>query len=237
MSLLGVDLSAEWIVAGATVVNTIILVAAATYAAAQVKATREATEAQMRPWVMADFDFMSRPPIISIYVENFGRTPAKDIVLSFDPPLRSSFDDASGKVAAQGFLARPLETLAPGKRIETIFDNGRLRSKANLEDIYKVTISYKGLPPGATKETEYTETHVLDIGVLWGMQYVMPRGLADIHSQLEELKKIFARWSAPGVAQGSGIVVKTPDDLARQAEEDRRYFEQLRARRKSAEEE
>lgn len=182
----------------------------------------------MRPWVVVDLDMYSRPPILSLFVENIGRTVARDVSISFDPPLTSTFDDAARVKTKKGELAlftSVLPTLPPGKRIETIFDHGPDRYEAGLDDRYMVTVTYVGQVPGA-KPRRYVDEYVIDLSVLWGLEYVTPRGIADLHDRIRdihgELKKM--------TNSGQGVFVKTRADVQREREEWERWREERRAR-------
>jgi hypothetical protein len=152
-------MNTDQIIAAATVVNALVLIAAASFAWVQVKAARESTEAQMRPWVVVDLDALTRPPLMFLYVENIGRTVARDVSITFDPPLRSTFDDDERKFAELPLFSRLIPTLPPQKKIETLLDSAIQRLQTDLESSYEATVRYTGQVPGQKPKT-YTETHV-----------------------------------------------------------------------------
>lgn len=58
----------------------------------QVKEAKDLREAEMRPYVVVDFEVFERRPIILLTVANVGRTLARNVRLAFDPPLSSAID-------------------------------------------------------------------------------------------------------------------------------------------------
>lgn len=186
-------LTPEEIIAAATAINSLILVAAAIFAWRQVKVTKKTTEAQMRPYVVVDLDW-SNPPIMRIYVANIGRTLARNVTMKFEPPLQSSIDSDETRIADIELFSKPQETLAPGKRIETFFDLGpsRAKRKDELADSYAVTVSYEGI--GLSDEVRhYTERQTVNVGVLWGLQYSKAYTLKDIADRLDKITKALGR--------------------------------------------
>ena len=215
------------VIAAATVVNTVILGAAAVYARGQVKASRESAETQTRPFVVVDLDFDKEPPLMYLTIENVGRTVASDVLLSFDPPLRSSFDkEGTAAVRDLALLSRPIATLPPGKKYEVLLDVGHQRAGADLDDEYQATIFYDGNPPGAKKPKRYKSTYVLDIGLLWGLEYTVRRGTKDIYEQLKKLTDEARKWAATS----GGLLVKSPADTRADHRRSRAAQEERRAR-------
>lgn len=217
------------VIATAAVVNTVILGVAAVYARGQVKASREAAEAQVRPFVVVDLDFYKDPPLIYLTIENVGRTVASDVLLSFDPPLRSSFDrEGEAPVRDLSLLSRPIATLPPGKKFEVLFDVGPQRAGADLDNEYLATVLYDGNPPGAKEPKRYKSTYVLDIGLLWGLEYTVRRGTKDIYEQIKRLTDEARKWAATG----GGLLVKSPADISAEHRRWRAAQDERQARQK-----
>jgi hypothetical protein len=176
----------DQVIAAATVVNTIALLVTLGYLRAQVRAMRDTAEADVRPYVVVGIDW-SEAPVINIYIENLGRTIAKDVSVSFFPPLRSTLDGSDSKVSEMGMFTKPIPNLAPGTRMQTMFDVGHQRASAELDDSYRVDVRYSGHLPGRRGETTWTETQTIDIGVLWGMTYTPTKTLDDVVKSLDKI--------------------------------------------------
>jgi hypothetical protein len=115
--------TAERVVALATAGQLVVLVAAALYARAQVREARELREDQARPFVVVDFE-VSGPPEIRLAITNIGKTMARDVRVSFAPPLQSSMDRPERRLADLRMLNEPIPAMAPGKIYSTLFDVG-----------------------------------------------------------------------------------------------------------------
>ena len=180
-------MSAEEWIALATVGNTLILIVAALFAWGQVRATRETTLAQTRPFVVVDID-LTDPPMMRVYIENIGRTIARNVSVAFDPPLRSSLDTTDRQIANIDLFTKPLETLAPGKRLDTFFDVGPERDKVRdeLGDSYAVSVTYQGDDLHG-KPVDYSERQTLNIGVLWGLEFSKTYTLKDVADRLDKI--------------------------------------------------
>jgi len=187
----------------ATALEAVVVLGAVIYARGQLAEARTLREQQTRPYVVVDLDMQSRPPIINLSVGNIGQSSARDVQISFEPPLRSTLDKDRPR-SELPFLRSGIPTLPPRKRIETIFDTGPDRFNANLEDTYTAKVKYKG-DAGRT----YEDTYILDIGMFYGLEYITPRGLADLHGELREIRQEIQKWRGPGLR---GLLVKTTQD-------------------------
>jgi hypothetical protein len=96
------------IAAAAATGQLIVLVVAAIFAKRQVEEARRLREAQARPFVTIDFHV--ERTLVFLTIANLGQSLARDVRFLFDPPLRSSSDDAqpnlppltSTKIFAEG---------------------------------------------------------------------------------------------------------------------------------------
>jgi len=197
----------------ATAVTAVILAAATCFAWRQVNEARRLREAQFRPFVVLDFDVGTIPPLIFLTIANTGSVMARNVTFSFDPELVSSFDDAQGsdripKMADLQLFRNGIPTLPPGKQISILFDSWTRR--ADLPDAYTAWVRYQG-EGGRTYKDEIR----LDLAPYRFLRRVDRRGLHDIHKQLERIATELRRWSAPG----SGLKVKSPEDIRREQEE------------------
>ena len=68
----------------------LVLVVAAVFAGCQVWEARRLREAQIRPFVVIDFEVWRG--FIELKIKNFGSTLARNIKFTFDPPVQTTFD-------------------------------------------------------------------------------------------------------------------------------------------------
>jgi hypothetical protein len=122
--------TAERVVALATAGQLLVLVAAALYARAQVKEARELRQEQARPFVVVDFE-PEQSPFVELVVANSGKTMARNVRINVEPPLESSLDTVM-PVAKLKMFTEGIPSLAPGKRMVTLFDSMIDRKDLNL---------------------------------------------------------------------------------------------------------
>jgi hypothetical protein len=79
-------------VAVAAVASAVILLIAAWAALRQLGEARRLREAQFRPFVIVDLE-VTKPPLIYLTITNRGPVQAKNVRISFAPPISSSLDD------------------------------------------------------------------------------------------------------------------------------------------------
>jgi hypothetical protein len=77
------------VIAIATALTTGILAVAGLIAARQLSEARSLRKAQLRPFIVIDFDVQSEPPFIYVRIANVGSTMARDVSFHFDPRLQS----------------------------------------------------------------------------------------------------------------------------------------------------
>jgi hypothetical protein len=196
----GADL---WL-AGAAIAQTFIFAAAALFGYRQAREIQLTRQDQTRPFVVVDFD-LSRPPFIHLVIKNIGKTMARRVRIQTDPPLASTFDkDGQGEpVAKLRVFTEEIPTMAPDREIRTLFDSFPARTEQQLEEVYRVTISYEG-----ERGRVYVDEMVLDLGVYAKITYVEQHTIHDIHKQLKRIADEVRRWSA----SGSGIKIVSRKD-------------------------
>jgi hypothetical protein len=140
---------------------------------------RRLREEEARPVVVVDFDVDRRPHIIYLAYENFGRTTAHDVKVTFDPPLTSTV--AGGYVH---FFSNTFPTLAPGKRIVSVFDSAIQRLKSDLPKQYEATATYTD-----RNGRRYEDTYLLDLSVLEGRLTASEKDLGDVADALNEVSR------------------------------------------------
>jgi hypothetical protein len=98
-----------------------VLAAAAIFAWRQVGEARRLGEQQARPFVIVDFDVEDF--LFFIEVTNLGATLARDVRVSIDPPLGSAINTTDERMTQLKIFTEGIPTLAPGKKIRTLFDS------------------------------------------------------------------------------------------------------------------
>lgn len=211
----------------ATVATTLILAAAGFIAARQLSETRSLRRAQVRPFVVIDFDVQSDPPFIYVRIVNVGSTMARDVAFEFDRPLQSSFDDRGGDrvaIADLPVLARGIPSLPPGKEIRFLFDSFIHREE--LPDTYGVRVKYQGHLfrhwPRKPRREQYEDVVTLDLSLYRHMSRIERRDLHDIHERLKEMRDEMKKWTAGG----RGLLRLSPDDVRARDEAWMRSVEQ-----------
>jgi len=193
--------------AAASAASTLILFTAALIAWGQVKEAKRMREEQTRPFVVVDFDVMSQFQFINLTVSNIGRTMAKDVRITFDPPLWSSMDDRPNitKAADIAFFKDGIPNLPPNKIISMLFDNWIERAKTIGIDRYEVTVRYHG--PQTSKP--YRDQLILDLAPYRNVLNVRSKNLDDVHREIEQIRRDIHEFGI----RGDGLLVKTPADL------------------------
>jgi hypothetical protein len=203
-------LSAERVVALATMGQLIVLVVAALYARAQVREARELRKDEARPYVMVDFE-PDRSPLVNLVVANLGRTMARNVRIEVDPPFDSSVY-RSGPVPLAKFklFSEGIPSLAPGKRIVLLFDQMLDREKLQLPDSYRVRLSYEwdGGEP-------LSEELRLDLDLYRPLRRVQLGTVHDLSETLNKIRQQLEKWSA---GTGGGLLVLSPEDRRRRNE-------------------
>ena len=129
----------------AAALTAVILAVAGFIAARQLSEARSLRKAQVRPFVVIDFDAQSDPPFIYIRIVNVGSTMARRVSFQFDQPLQSSFDARDGErvtVADLPVLTQGIPSLPPGKEIKFLFDS--FINRGELPDTHAVKVQYEG---------------------------------------------------------------------------------------------
>lgn len=176
----------------------------------QVKEARRLREAELRPFVVVDFDSTPGQSGIMLTISNFGRTLARQVRFRFEPALSSSIEkEHSERVSKARLLTEGIPTLAPGKSIAILFDF--LTDRGDRPDVYQAYVSYEG-----ERGRPYNETILLDLGIYRGFLEINRHDIHDVHGRLKEIRDILKRWSAGG----EGLLVFSPEE-ARQRRAER----------------
>ena len=217
----------------AAVVTVFILLLAGLIAARQLSETRSLRRAQVRPFVVIDFDVERDAPLIFIHIENVGSTVARDVRFTFDERIETSFDLQGGPgrqaMADLPVFVNGIPSLPPGKVISFVFDS--FYEREGLRDTYAVTLSYRGDEisrwPRHPQTEVFEESMILDLGVYRRMARTDRKGLHDIHERLQEISAEVRKWSATG----GGMLHLSPTDLKAR---NRMWEENARRQRRSS---
>ena len=153
-------------------------------------------EAADRPFVVVDFDPDILEGFIYLVVSNQGRTIARDVRFTFDPPLSSTFDDTGYGAAFMAMFSSGLPTLSPGRRITVLFDAVRQRfnSDDTLPDTYTATITYQG-----EASRQYSDALLLDLAAYKNRLSVTRHTVHDIYGVLEKIRKLLDKAVGKGL--------------------------------------
>lgn len=149
----------------------------------QIRNARTARREQERPFVIVDI-FRSRTVLFRMEIKNIGKTVARDVALTFEPELKSTLDDDNRRVRNVPILARGTPALAPGRSHTLLLDSAPERIKSDLPNEYDVTVSYASFDGH-----EYTEQHVVDLGVHYSTPDLREHDLHDIWDELDRMRR------------------------------------------------
>lgn len=187
--LLGLDAS-EWTAVG-TVATAVVAVVAAAFAFAQVREARRTREDQVRPFVVVDLQ-PSRAwgNALNLVVENIGRTVARDVRLTFEPPLKTTMDDKY-PIGESTLVREGVAMMPPGRRIEALFDVSHERDKTDLPMRYDVTVELHD----ARGRPQEPQRYIIDLAPLYGLTRITEYGMHDAAKALREMQKSMKKWS------------------------------------------
>lgn len=66
------------------------------------------------------FEFGTDPDLLLLLAENIGQTLARDVKLTFNPPLRTTFERRA--IENSSLVTEGVPSMPPGRRIEGLFD-------------------------------------------------------------------------------------------------------------------
>ncbi|MFF1530970.1 hypothetical protein [Cellulomonas sp. NPDC058312] len=214
------------VVAVAAVLTLAVAVWAAWYARGQVQLARQTREDQSRPFVVVDFESsVVWLNVINLVVVNVGQTLARDVKLTFDPPLSSS-QDKSEQFALQdsALVTEGISAMPPGRRIETLFDLSHERIKTELPMRYRVTVECAD----AHGRKQAPLSYDLDLSTGYRLRRVAVRGAHDAAEALRSIDRRLASWTVNHF--GPGIRVWN-SDLDQRLDEEHHEMERLAATR------
>ena len=140
-------------------------------------------EEKARPFVVVDFE---PSPVwgnfIDIVFENVGKTLAKNVRFSFDPPLKSSQDDRGGYDFEKSVLmTHGIPAMPPGKRVVALFDLSHERVKTDLPMTYTVRVDLQDSQGRDQEPLEY----VMDLNFRYGLRRIESKTVHDVAKSLK----------------------------------------------------
>ncbi len=169
---------------------------------------------QAAPVVVVDFEPSEVwGNFINLVIENVGQTLARDVKLTFTPPLRSSQENKDGgfRIADSVLLKQGIPAMAPRKRIVTLFDVSHDRVNTNLPMTYDVKVEFTNWQAEPRPPLQY----VLDLNFRYGLRRVEPKGIHHVAKSLSEIERSLRKWTN----HGNGLRVWLRDEDARIFEE------------------
>jgi hypothetical protein len=205
--------------AAATVAAAVIYVFLGIFAFVQLLQNRKLRQLETRPYVIVDFD--TRRELIYVAISNVGRTPARDVVIKFTEPLRTTGQMRSDPSMAAVFNS-PIPMLAPGRVIRIAFGLGfEILNDDSIPHSYEVSVSYTDLE----RKNKFADpSYVMDLAHLRDAA-LGPKGLSELVDKVSDVGKQLQRWT-----KDSGLMVYTRDRKEYLTEQ-REWMETERERR------
>ncbi len=154
----------------------------------------EDRDQQIAPYVVVFFDNQTDSPIFDLVIKNTGRTAARNVEITFDPPLQTSLKNY--KIEQLAFIHQVIPTLPPEYEIRASVDviDNALKSES-LPKQYRVKVSYLGGIKSSPREAEY----ILDLNVFKGILETHTRSLTDLTKAVEKISDTFEEYAKDSV--------------------------------------
>ena len=179
---------AAWFAAWAAAFTAAVTIALVLIATWQVLEGRGTRREQSRPYVIVDFEFRSF--LIYLAIKNIGTTMARNVRITFDKPLDSTFSRPR-EIDDSRLFKEPIPMIAPGRQIRILFDSFQDRvAKPGLPMAYTVTIHYQDTHGRHYREPPYP----LDLGIYVDTA-LEPKGLPELVDEVERLRKETGKWT------------------------------------------
>src|SRR5665647_3006400 len=216
--------------AGAAVLTVIAAIAAAFYAAAQVRQARELREEQARPFVTVSFR-PSHSVVCNIVIKNEGSTLARNVRFAFSPEWESS-DAERNKIKDSKLWREGIATLVPGQEIAILADMFPDRYKrTDLPTAYEVEVRYEGVATRSSGSRAkagptFVLNYTLDFEVFYGYNQAQLYGLHEVADAVRQIRARLDSWSESPSGRLS-VVARDGDEADL---EERREFDARRQR-------
>jgi hypothetical protein len=192
------DWTAETWAAVGQVGTLVVAAVAALFARHQVLEARRTREEQAKPFVIVDFEpSLAGRIFIELVIRNIGTTIAKNVTMSFEPPLRSTLSTAEDKrfLNASTLMKNGIPTLPPGREYRMLFERmPDLKDNDELPHAYAATISYDD-----ARGERQSLVSLLDLDIYFDLRRIHPNGLHEAVDALKALNETIAFWAQRGV--------------------------------------
>jgi len=166
-----------WVAASAAVISSVAAAWSVRNGNRTLKRAELEGQARSRPMVTAE---LREPPLsdrsLLLIIRNYGPTVARNVVITFDPPLPDPSPEQAETSLAPFLKARyekPIPVLTPGMELDNIYFTGQpsadgsgLKNAEELPDQVTVRIEYD-----ATDGARYTDTYPLDVDIFRNRTY------------------------------------------------------------------
>lgn len=206
--------TSAFITAVASICTVLIALGAALIAVRQVREARRLREAQAQPFVVVDIEpGRVWANWLMLVIENIGTTLARDVHLTFDPPLTTTLQDSN--VDGARFLRNGIAALPPGRRIESLLDLSHIRIEQNLPMRYAVKVKFSDF-----RGEEQTLNYEVDFSYLFDLEMAGEKTVHNVAESLDQIRREIERWRS---SRGPGITVWTRDTERDIAEDQWQY--------------
>ncbi len=171
---------AAWVLVFVTSVLVVSTIAYTINTRKQVWEMREAREIATAPNVIAYLDVEVNRSLADLVVKNIGKGAARDVMLSFEPPLQTTKDI---EIANMNIISEGIPFLPPDQEVRAFFDFLPDYFKSELPDQYSATVTFEG---GITKARR-TNLCIIDFSVYRNLSNVREKTLHDLVVQAEKL--------------------------------------------------
>jgi hypothetical protein len=190
----------------AQIATAIVAVVAAIFAWRQVTEARRTREAQAQPFVVVNVEpgrvWMNW---LTLVVENIGTTLAKDVRITFDPPLTTTVKD--NDLTKSALLRDGVAVLPPGRRVETLFDLSHDRLEQKFPMRYDVSVSFRDYRNRQQESLPYT----IDLTYLYDLEQLGEKTMHNLVDEVHQLRTEFEKWRDTD----RGLLVRRPSDVRR----------------------
>lgn len=191
------------------------------YAQEQLALAEQVRKDQAQPYVFADLRPDEQDPVkVMLVIQNTGVTVAKNVRVTFDPPLASvAMPEFAEEMAV---LKGAISTLPPGRRIQWFFDiSFQLFDSPDAPRCYTVTVNADG-PFGPVEELTY-DIDLNDVGRSDAAAPVGKRIVDELGKTRKAIEKIANRDRKPNPwlpkTSGSQVPAQTPPSAGHPSEE------------------
>jgi len=169
-------------------VTLLVLAGSLVFAWRQVREATRLREAQVRPFVVVDFDVET--VLIQLSIENTGRIAARDVRLAFEPEMRSTRDDPWPPDRST-LMSQGIPTLPPGKKYRFFLDSFPARVEQGLPLTYQAHVSYRM----DGRKRPFEDAYTLDLTFLLGLGKTERKSVHDVAKALDDIKTEMRRWT------------------------------------------